>query len=233
MTPASQSFREWLVGEIEAVLGRNTSPPPFLIWCDPDEEWLDEPITTWKGLTPGSAKGTLVDDQRVLQVLAGSDGEFSRLKKEWRISATARLLALLLLVGGGGVGCATPGPSPSEAFYAGQPLRALEIFCRGALEHDKDYALNRNQVLICGIETHVCIHQTTIDLVKPDELTTFLSTLCTTTVGRLSYAVLATILSRYSVGSFLPKNFIAIKSYSFSRFSFSCSGVVPLGFTLQ
>jgi len=220
MTPASPSFREWLVSEIKAVLGRNTSPPPFLIWCDPDEEWLDllhtvsesscfefwaperregaehelllrdrfyreerrprivwlpvsreeiswfkvfeleaqhvwekslmqalrdygvriprdyevelypllpahakewldEPITTWKELTPGSAKGTLVDDQRVLQVLAGSDGEFSRLKKEgrfsifarrviedfrlpdpteedekdWRISATARLLA--------------------------------------------------------------------------------------------------------------------------------------------
>jgi len=41
MTPASQSFREWLVGEIEAVLGRNTSSPPFVIWCDPDEEWLD------------------------------------------------------------------------------------------------------------------------------------------------------------------------------------------------
>ena len=31
MTPASQSFREWLVGEIEAVLGRNASPPPFVI----------------------------------------------------------------------------------------------------------------------------------------------------------------------------------------------------------
>ncbi len=29
MTPASQSFREWLVGEIEAVLGRDTSSPPF------------------------------------------------------------------------------------------------------------------------------------------------------------------------------------------------------------
>lgn len=27
-------------------------------------------------------------------------------------------------------------------------------------------ALNRNQILICGIETHVCIHQTTMDLIK-------------------------------------------------------------------
>lgn len=220
MSSISQSFREWLVGKIESVLSQTTSPPPFLIWCDPEEEWLDllrtasessdfrlwaperresaeheliirdrwhksertprviwlpvsqkeitwfkvfeleaqtvwektliqalrdygvriprehemelnsllpahakewfdEPKTTWKELTPGSAKGTLMDDHRMLQVLAAGDGEFSRLEKEdrfaifarratedfglpdptgmdekgWRIAATARLLA--------------------------------------------------------------------------------------------------------------------------------------------
>lgn len=220
MSSISQSFREWLVGKIEAILNRDTSPPPFLIWCDPygewldllrdaskstdfelwapeshdkaehelvvrdrfytserlsriiwlpvsrddiswfkifeleaqavwekslmqaiqdygvripreheDElnsllpahakEWFDEPKSTWKELTPGNAKGTLVDDQCMLQSMAGDEGEFERLKKEdrftifarrateefglpdptglneldWRIAATARLLA--------------------------------------------------------------------------------------------------------------------------------------------
>jgi hypothetical protein len=220
MSPTSQSFRDWLVGEIQAILNRDTSPPPFLIWCDPGQEWLDllrtasessdfglwaperresaeheliirdrfhknerkprvvwlpearkditwfkvfeleaqsvwertlmqalrdygvriprecemelnsllpahtkewfdEPKSTWKDLTPGSAKGTLVDDHRVLQVLAGSVGEFISLQNEdrfaifarratedfglpdptgmdeksWRVLATARLLA--------------------------------------------------------------------------------------------------------------------------------------------
>ena len=81
-------------------------------------EWFDKPKETWKELTPGNAKGTLVDDHRLLQVLGGPGGEMERLREEgrfdifarrstedfglpdakdmnedaWRIAATARLL---------------------------------------------------------------------------------------------------------------------------------------------
>jgi hypothetical protein len=41
MNPSSQSFREWLAGEIEGILEKKSSSPPFIIWCDPAEEWLD------------------------------------------------------------------------------------------------------------------------------------------------------------------------------------------------
>jgi len=81
-------------------------------------EWFDKPKDTWKELTPGTAKGTLIDDHRMLQALAGPPGEFDGLRKEekfdifarratedfglpdpkelseesWRVAATARLL---------------------------------------------------------------------------------------------------------------------------------------------
>ena len=53
-------------------------------------EWFDKPKATWKELTPGNAKGTLVDDQRMLQVLAGPIGEFDRLREEGRFEIFAR-----------------------------------------------------------------------------------------------------------------------------------------------
>lgn len=82
-------------------------------------EWINEPKSTWKELTPGTSKRNLVDDERILTALAGEPGEFERLKNEdrfgifkrrveedfgltdpteldeqnWRVAATARLLA--------------------------------------------------------------------------------------------------------------------------------------------
>jgi hypothetical protein len=53
-------------------------------------EWFDKPKDTWKELTPGNAKGTLVDNHRMLQVLAGPPGEFDRLRKEGRFDIFAR-----------------------------------------------------------------------------------------------------------------------------------------------
>lgn len=41
MTPASQSFREWFAGEMEGFLEKKAASPPFIIWCDPAEEWLN------------------------------------------------------------------------------------------------------------------------------------------------------------------------------------------------
>jgi hypothetical protein len=213
------SFRDWLCLAVREVLGHQSSPPPLLLWCDPDRswlellreaakadgfelwaplvgqedphellvrdrffsspraprvvwlpcargsitwfkpfeleaeevweksllqalreygvdisrdyeddlvgllpaharEWFDKPMETWKELTPGNAKGALVDNHRMLLVLAGPKGEFERLRSEgrfeifgrratedfglpdpstlaedaWRVSATARLL---------------------------------------------------------------------------------------------------------------------------------------------
>lgn len=54
------------------------------------KEWFDKPKNTWKELTPGNAKGALVDDHRMLQVLAGQDGEFQSLKDENRFDIFAR-----------------------------------------------------------------------------------------------------------------------------------------------
>jgi hypothetical protein len=82
-------------------------------------EWFDKPRETWNELTPGNAKGTLFDDGRMLQVLAGEPGEFAAVKADgkfdlfarravedfglpdprsmdeapWRLAATARMLA--------------------------------------------------------------------------------------------------------------------------------------------
>ncbi len=48
-----------------------------------------------------------------------------------------------------------------------EPIDKISFSCCGESRFmTRLNALNRNQVLICGIETHVCIHQTTIDLVK-------------------------------------------------------------------
>jgi len=59
-------------------------------------EWFDEPKETWKELTPGTAKGTLVTDDRLFQVLAGEaadkkhPGEFERLREEERFAIFCR-----------------------------------------------------------------------------------------------------------------------------------------------
>jgi hypothetical protein len=184
------SFRNWLCLAIHEVLDHRSSPPPFLLWCDPDRswldllrgaadadgfelwapvekedwhelavrdrfyaspraarvvwlpcsqdsitwfkpfeleaeevwektllealreygvevsrdheddlagllpaharEWFDKPKETWKELTPGNAKGTLVDDHRMLDALAGPDREFDRLREEGRFEIFAR-----------------------------------------------------------------------------------------------------------------------------------------------
>jgi len=53
-------------------------------------EWFDKPQETWKELTPANAKGALVDDHRMLEVLAGAAGEFENLRNEDRFAIFAR-----------------------------------------------------------------------------------------------------------------------------------------------
>ena len=238
MTDSSQTFQQWLIAEVMAVLGRQSLPSPVLLWCDPNREWLDllrtaaarggfelwadpdehelvlrdrfyrapraprvvwlprardeitwfkvleleaesvwekdllvalraygvtisrdheeelrpllpaharewfnEPRETWKELTPGHAKGTLVDDRRMLEILAGAEGEFERLRQEerfnifrrralddfglpdpaeqaeapWRVAALARLLCTEAAAGNP----AAPPPSGEQVIPAG------------------------------------------------------------------------------------------------------------------
>ncbi len=41
MTTTSNSFSNWLRQQILQNLNKNTSPPPFIIWCDPYRVWKD------------------------------------------------------------------------------------------------------------------------------------------------------------------------------------------------
>lgn len=54
------------------------------------QEWLERPRDAWKELTPGSAKGTLMDDDRMLEILASPGQGFELLVKEDRFSLFAR-----------------------------------------------------------------------------------------------------------------------------------------------
>jgi nicotinamidase-related amidase len=60
------------------------------------------------------------------------------------------------------------GPTvPEIAQFLGdnEPINKAAFSCCGAeLFNNKLNELARNQILLCGIETHVCIYQTTIDL---------------------------------------------------------------------
>ena len=53
-------------------------------------EWLDRPHSAWKELTLGNAKETLVDDQRVLEILATPGMPFDSLKTEGRFPVFIR-----------------------------------------------------------------------------------------------------------------------------------------------
>ncbi|MBI5514931.1 MAG: PglZ domain-containing protein [Deltaproteobacteria bacterium] len=41
MSAAADSLRVWLRGEVAAVLRRKVTPPPFILWCDPEGTWRD------------------------------------------------------------------------------------------------------------------------------------------------------------------------------------------------
>lgn len=54
------------------------------------KEWLDRPRSAWKELTPGNAKGTLVDDDRVLELIATPSLTFEQLVADNRFSVFSR-----------------------------------------------------------------------------------------------------------------------------------------------
>ena len=56
------------------------------------KEWFDRPLSAWEELTPGNAKGALIDDDRVLEVLATPGMTFDELKADNRFGVFARRL---------------------------------------------------------------------------------------------------------------------------------------------
>jgi hypothetical protein len=53
-------------------------------------EWLDRPRPAWKELTPNTAKETLIDDQRLLEILATPGLTFEGLRAEGRLPVFTR-----------------------------------------------------------------------------------------------------------------------------------------------
>ena len=54
------------------------------------QEWLERPRAAWKELTPGSAKGALMDDDRMLELIATPGMSFAPLVREERFSLFVR-----------------------------------------------------------------------------------------------------------------------------------------------
>ncbi|MFH1370228.1 MAG: hydrolase [Planctomycetota bacterium] len=56
-------------------------------------------------------------------------------------------------------------PEIAELLTDNQPINKLSFSCVGCEEFNKELdRLGRKQVLLCGIETHVCVYQTAVDL---------------------------------------------------------------------
>ncbi|MGM0486691.1 MAG: hypothetical protein ACQESR_08010 [Planctomycetota bacterium] len=47
----TQTFERWLVSEMQEILPRTTSTPPFTVWCDPDRQWLKKNLEVEDCLT--------------------------------------------------------------------------------------------------------------------------------------------------------------------------------------
>jgi nicotinamidase-related amidase len=60
-------------------------------------------------------------------------------------------------------------PEIAQLLAGIEPINKAVFSCCGAKQFNAGLkALGRNQVLLCGIETHVCIYQTAMDLLRQD-----------------------------------------------------------------
>ena len=58
-------------------------------------------------------------------------------------------------------------PEIAELLCKNEPINKAAFSCCGADQfNSKLNELDRNQVILCGIETHVCIYQTAVDLLR-------------------------------------------------------------------
>ena len=60
-------------------------------------------------------------------------------------------------------------PEVAELLTNIQPIAKLSFSACGCKEFIKEFkSLNRNQILIAGIETHICVYQSSVDLLDLD-----------------------------------------------------------------
>jgi nicotinamidase-related amidase len=60
-------------------------------------------------------------------------------------------------------------PQIAELLTDNQPINKSSFSCFGCEDfNNKLERLGRKQVLLCGIETHVCVYQTVVDLIEKD-----------------------------------------------------------------
>jgi nicotinamidase-related amidase len=60
-------------------------------------------------------------------------------------------------------------PEIAQLLAEDEPINKATFSCCGSEQFNaKLNELSRNQVLLCGLETHVCIYQTAIDLLRKD-----------------------------------------------------------------
>ncbi|MDI6783939.1 MAG: hydrolase [bacterium] len=58
-------------------------------------------------------------------------------------------------------------PEVAQLLINLQPISKLSFSCCGSQHFKRELkALNRNQILIAGIETHICVYQTAVDLLN-------------------------------------------------------------------
>ncbi len=58
-------------------------------------------------------------------------------------------------------------PEIAELLADNEPIDKASFSCCGEEQfNNRLKELNRNQILLCGIETHVCIYQTAVDLIR-------------------------------------------------------------------
>jgi nicotinamidase-related amidase len=60
-------------------------------------------------------------------------------------------------------------PEIAELLVGLEPINKSSFSCCRCEEfNNKLYELNKKQILLCGIETHVCVYQTAVDLLERD-----------------------------------------------------------------
>jgi nicotinamidase-related amidase len=60
-------------------------------------------------------------------------------------------------------------PEIAELLTGLEPINKSSFSCCGCEEfNDKLHTLGRSQIILCGIESHVCVYQTAVDLIEQD-----------------------------------------------------------------
>jgi hypothetical protein len=87
----------WTLPEALAKYGVELTPDQLLelkpLLAAHAKEWFSRPFSAWKELTPGNAKGTLMDDDAMLEILAKPGKTFEGLISENRFSLFTRRLS--------------------------------------------------------------------------------------------------------------------------------------------